>query len=328
MEFSELADFIDRRMRMSHVYQPVVLAALLGNGGRMSETELARGLLQEDLSQVEYYEQIVRNMVGKVLRSHKIVERDSATKEYSLSGFESLSNTEIESLILLCDRKLQEFLEKRGDQPWQHRRKSTGYISGTLRYEVLKAAKFHCELCGIAADKKALEVDHILPRNHDGGDEISNLQALCYSCNAMKRDRDDTDFREVRKSFDRTEGECPFCNIPEEKILAKNSLAIAFYDGFPVTEGHTLVVPLRHEASVFELGTAEHRACLDLMRKAREALIEKDSLVTGFNVGVNDGVSAGQTVFHCHWHLIPRRESDVENPRGGVRNTIPGKGDY
>ena len=328
MEFSELAEFIDRRMRMSHVYQPVVLAALLKNKGRMSETDLARGLLQEDLSQVEYYEQIVRNMVGKVLRRHNLIERDSATREYSLIGFESLSESEIESLVSQCETKLQEFLERRGGQPWQHRKKSTGYISGTLRYEVLKAAKFHCELCGIAADKKALEVDHILPRNHDGGDEISNLQALCYSCNAMKRDRDDTDFREVRKSFDHTEESCPFCNIPEEKILAKNSLALAFYDGFPVTEGHILVVPFRHEPSIFELGTAEHRACLDLLQESREALIQKDPLVSGFNVGVNDGASAGQTVFHCHWHLIPRRESDVENPRGGVRNTIPGKGDY
>ncbi len=328
MEFSELADFIDRRMRMSHVYQPVVLAALLGNKGRMSETDLARCLLQEDLSQVEYYEQIVRNMVGQVLRKHKVIERDSSNKEYSLIGFESLTESEVQSLVSKCDLKLQEFLEKRGDQPWQHRKKSTGYISGTLRYEVLKAAKFHCELCGIAADKKALEVDHILPRNHQGGDEISNLQALCYSCNAMKRDRDDTDFREVRKSFDHTEKDCPFCIVPEEKLLAHNSLAIAFYDNFPVTDGHVLVVPRRHEASLFELGTAELRACLDLLQKVREILIQDDSLVSGFNVGVNVGASAGQTVFHCHWHLIPRRESDVENPRGGVRNTIPGKGDY
>ena len=75
-----------------------------------------------------------------------------------------------------------------------------GMISGTQRYKVLKRTKFHCELCGISAEQKALEVDHIVPRNW-GGDDSENLQALCYSCNAMKRDRYDTDFRTVRDSF-------------------------------------------------------------------------------------------------------------------------------
>jgi 5-methylcytosine-specific restriction endonuclease McrA len=81
------------------------------------------------------------------------------------------------------------------------RRRSAGYISGTLRYEVLKAAKFRCELCGISAEERAVEVDHIRPRNKGGCDEISNLQAICHTCNAMKRDRDDTDFRAVKTAY-------------------------------------------------------------------------------------------------------------------------------
>ena len=97
---------------------------------------------------------------------------------------------------------------KRGDNVWEHRRKSSGYISGTLRYEILKRAKFRCELCGISAEQKALEVDHILSRNNGGSDEQSNLQALCYSCNAMKRDRDDTDFRQMNNSYEYREDDC------------------------------------------------------------------------------------------------------------------------
>jgi AcrR family transcriptional regulator len=138
---------------------------------------------------------------------------------------------------------LWEYVEKRGDAIWQHRRQTSGYISGTLRYEVLKKAKFRCELCGTPADERALEVDHITPRNKGGADEISNLQALCYSCNAMKRDRDDTDFRAVRASYDRRESECPFCVLGDRKIELQNGLALVLYDAFPVTDGHALVMP-------------------------------------------------------------------------------------
>ena len=81
--------------------------------------------------------------------------------------------------------KLRKYVGKRED-PWSHRRKSTGYVPGTQRYEVLKRARYRCELCGISAEYKALEVDHIIPRNKGGTDDASNLQALCYSCNSTK----------------------------------------------------------------------------------------------------------------------------------------------
>jgi len=113
--------------------------------------------------------------------------------------FQDLTPEQIEDLVSRCQSQLAAFLESRGEDPWRHRKRSAGYISGTLRYEVLKTAKGRCELCGISMEEKALEVAHIIPRNHGGSDDISNLQALCYSCNAMKRDRDATDFRAVKK---------------------------------------------------------------------------------------------------------------------------------
>jgi diadenosine tetraphosphate (Ap4A) HIT family hydrolase len=121
---------------------------------------------------------------------------------------------------------------------------------------------------------------------------------------------------------------CLFCAIPEERVLFRNELAYAIRDGFPVTHAHTLVIPKRHVADWFGLTPDELIACNDLLRQVRAEIMERDRTVAGFNVGANAGLAAGQTIFHCHIHLIPRRLGDVNNPRGGVRHTIPGKGNY
>ncbi len=121
---------------------------------------------------------------------------------------------------------------------------------------------------------------------------------------------------------------CAFCELPAERIVFQNELAIAFYDGYPVSEGHALVIPKRHVADYWGLTAAEREACHNLLDVLRKSIQQKDPLVTGFNIGLNAGASAGQTVFHCHFHLIPRRDGDVPNPRGGVRHVIPGKGHY
>lgn len=121
---------------------------------------------------------------------------------------------------------------------------------------------------------------------------------------------------------------CLFCTIPTERVLAANKLAYAILDGFPVTPLHALVIPRRHAPSYFELTPEELLACNDLLLRLRRDFTERDAAIAGFNIGVNAGEAAGQTVFHCHIHLIPRRAGDVENPRGGVRHVIPGKGFY
>ena len=122
------------------------------------------------------------------------------------------------------------------------------------------------------------------------------------------------------------EDACIFCNCKE--FVRQNPFAFAIADRFPVVKGHLLVCPRRHVASFFELTLSELDACFELLRAMRTRAMEQDAAVTGFNLGVNEGVDAGQTVMHCHIHLIPRRKGDVQNPVGGVRNVIPGKGDY
>ncbi len=121
---------------------------------------------------------------------------------------------------------------------------------------------------------------------------------------------------------------CLFCEIPKERIIASNSLAYAIRDNFPVTPLHTLVIPRRHVLDYFSLSQQELIACDDLLRQIKKEIEALDSNVDGFNIGMNSGASAGQTIFHCHIHLIPRRKGDVKEPRGGVRSIIAGKGNY
>jgi ATP adenylyltransferase len=326
-KYDELSDFISNQMRMSHIYQPVMLVELLQNNGSANVTDIAKALLLRDNSQIEYYEAITKNMVGRVLTKNRgLTEKLKNT--YSLKGFDELSPEEIDDLVGICIGKIDEYIERRGDRIWSHRKKSAGVISGTIRYEVLKDAKFRCELCGISAEEKALEVDHIVPRNTGGTDDRSNLQALCYSCNAMKRDRDDTDFRGIAQSYHDRESGCIFCEITDERIIAENELCYAIRDGFPVTEHHTLIIPKRHVVDFFDLYQPERNAAHSLLDQMKRSIEELDGSVSGFNVGINAGEDAGQTVFHCHVHLIPRRKGDVENPRGGVRGVVPGKRYY
>lgn len=112
----------------------------------------------------------------------------------------------------------------------------------------------------------------------------------------------------------------------KEKII-ENEYAFAVYDTYPVSEGHSLVVPKKEVSDIFELDKKEYLACYELVMQVRKFLIDVYQ-PQGFNVGINNGPVAGQTVTHAHIHIIPRYEGDVKNPRGGVRNIIPGKGDY
>ncbi len=121
---------------------------------------------------------------------------------------------------------------------------------------------------------------------------------------------------------------CVFCAMAQEHIIFANRLAFAVRDTTPVTPLHTLILPRRHVASYFELAGAEHGAIQTLIETVRIDILARDPGIQGFNIGVNVGEMAGQTIFHCHVHLIPRRVGDVADPRGGVRAIIPGKALY
>ena len=116
---------------------------------------------------------------------------------------------------------------------------------------------------------------------------------------------------------------CLFCSIKESGVVDENNFAYASYDTYPVTKYHCLIIPKRHIKDYIELSDPEVNACNQLIKKMKIEIETKDSSVKGFNVGTNSGQVAGQSIMHCHIHLIPRREGDVENPQGGVRSVIP-----
>ena len=116
---------------------------------------------------------------------------------------------------------------------------------------------------------------------------------------------------------------CLFCNISESGSAHENKFAYASYDSYPVSKHHCLIIPKRHIKSYFDLSNDELIACNELIKIVKEEIIIKDNTVRGFNVGCNIEKTAGQSIMHCHIHLIPRREGDVDNPQGGVRSVIP-----
>ena len=148
------------------------------------------------------------------------------------------------------------------------------------------------------------------------------------TCNTNKRAEDDTDFRDVANSYNNRIDDCIFCCGYADRVLDENELCFAIRDAYPVTKHHTLIIPKRHVANYFDLYQPELNAIHDLLNKQRDQIIALDSTITGFNVGVNEGTSAGQTIFHAHIHLIPRRDGDTNNPKGGVRGVIPAKQSY
>jgi len=121
---------------------------------------------------------------------------------------------------------------------------------------------------------------------------------------------------------------CLFCNTTNKEYVFENDLAFSTFDSYPVSEFHLLIVPKRHIKNYFELSNDEMIACNKIVLLSKNKIEQMDQSIRGFNIGINCGKAAGQTIMHCHIHLIPRREGDVENPQGGVRGVIPSKQHY
>jgi len=120
---------------------------------------------------------------------------------------------------------------------------------------------------------------------------------------------------------------CAFCTLPSARVIDENATAMVIRDGFPVSPGHTLLIPKRHSGSFFDLSEQERNDLLALLDRAKRVL-DAELQPQGYNIGINDGAAAGQTVPHLHMHLIPRFEGDLPDPRGGVRWVIPAKAKY
>ncbi len=120
---------------------------------------------------------------------------------------------------------------------------------------------------------------------------------------------------------------CPFCKLHEERIINECDLSITFLDSYPASPGHALIIPKRHVATYFEISKAEQNAIAEAIQKAK-LVLDREFYPDGYNIGINNGEAAGQSIKHLHVHLIPRYKGDVENPRGGVRWVIANQANY
>jgi len=220
-------------------------------------------------------------MVGKVLTGNGITRYERGT--YDLVGGEELSDVEREELLKLCRQRLDAFREQRGEEVFAHRSRHRTPISGSIKYRVLTRAKGRCECCGAHEHQRALEVDHIVPRNQGGSDDLSNLQALCFRCNAAKRDTDTTDFRGLQASYASREAGCVFCGLEGSgRVLLENELALCIADAYPVAPGHSLEIPRRHEADGLTLHQPEWNAVVELLKLRREQLGAHVASISGW----------------------------------------------
>ncbi|MCD4718978.1 MAG: HIT family protein [Desulfobacula sp.] len=126
----------------------------------------------------------------------------------------------------------------------------------------------------------------------------------------------------------KTTAHCLFCKVENLIVIAENKTSYAIRDSSPVSQSHMLIIPKRHCLDYFEMNRQERCDAHELIEMLKNKILKKDPTVKGFNIGINCGETAGQTVFHAHIHLIPRRENDTPNPRGGVRGVIPDKMNY
>ena len=121
---------------------------------------------------------------------------------------------------------------------------------------------------------------------------------------------------------------CLFCNTSKKEIIFENNLAFVAFDSYPVSQFHSLIITKKHIQNYFDLTNNELLACHSLILRIKNKINSEDNTVKGFNIGVNSEKVAGQSIFHCHIHLIPRRKGDVDNPQGGVRRVIPSRQYY
>ena len=202
MSTTDLKSFLVEEMSMTEVYQPVIIKELLKHGGSCTKDQLAAALADYDLSVKDYYRKIVMRWPKITLTKHKVVDYQRKGEKWNLIA----SFDDMDELVKICDSKISEWLEKKRDH------EKDPAVNESKRYRVLKRARSKCELCGIPAQLRPLDIDHIIPQSkadrygkvvlhgkHVPVHSEENLQVLCFKCNRAKRDHDRTDFRKRKK---------------------------------------------------------------------------------------------------------------------------------
>ena len=304
---------------MTGIYQPAVIKFLIKNDGKASLREIAKYLASIDEEIIAYYMQRLKVYPKEVLQKHGVAKIEKGSDSFEVIDGLKIEEKEKQEIEVICDDKIGNWIADNVDVE----RTSSGW--GKIRHQMISDHRF-CALCGLTPDDGVkLDIDHIIPKSKGGGNERENLQVLCHKCNRGKNNHLLNSALEAKELHRKVDSTCVFCNISKERIAFENEYFWGIWDSYPVTEFHLLVVPKRHVETTVELTQQEWAFLHESFSQGRSIVSSKDKSVEGYNVGFNVGESAGQTVMHAHFHIIPRRKGDVENPRGGIRGVIPDK---
>lgn len=293
MDYDDLYDFIHNKMSMTHVYQPIMLKALIeSKDNTATVTDIARKFLNEDVTQLRYYEKIVKRWPHDTLvRRRKVVQYDKKSKSYSMD-LKDMTDEQKQRLKEICDLRLDEFIDK-DPQIRKLRELDAKSISGSLRYDILSKCGGVCVACGRSAGSVLIDIDHIIPVSLGGKTIPENLQALCYQCNREKRNRDELDFIKNRKRLQFRHHQCNLCS--RKDIIHENELVCAVGADSP------LIMPKRHVGSFGELMPSERQLSMDLLDIVMNQMREKRD-VSGFDITGSDSPKNG----HYHINIIPK----------------------
>lgn len=295
MDYTELENFIKKEMRMTHIYQPIMIKTLLESKGNTATVEqIARRFLNEDSAQLEYYKRITKRWPHQILKKHNVVSYRKNI--YTLLLEEEISREQRQKLIEFCDLRLYEFID-RDPLIRKFRELDKSSLSGSLRYDVLSRSKGMCVACGAKSTEASMHIDHIIPRSLGGRTEIGNLQALCYRCNTEKRNRDETDFLRWHNRLKYRNRGCTLCEKPP--WAKSNGLAYAL-TAQETKKGHSLVIPNRHVGSFIDMIPSERSLCLAMVDEVIKDIREEAS-ITKFNVSGFDNMHEN----HCCIKISP-----------------------
>ena len=322
MNYEELIDFITNHMPLGHLDEPRLIDALLDKGGIATVGQIAQAYLDQDDGQRRHCENRIRQMPMPALNRIQVVTREG---EWVKLNAPRLTSHQTSQLRMLCEQSMREFTQDFGHNLWDYQMGAPDPVPNSVRYRVLTLAGRRCALCGMSAEQTDLLVNHIIPRSRGGSNELKNLQALCATCHQGKKIKDGQEVSDISLAYD---PECKFCWQRPRWPVETHGSVWAHRDGHPVSEGHHLVIPVRHTAELFTMSVRERRDADTLIRLLRSKLLREDDSIEGFNVGMNCGAEAGQSIFHAHWHLIPRRKNDSKAKKGGIRGVIPERMEY
>ena len=295
MDFQELEHFIEKKMRMTHIYQPLMIKTLLESNNIASVEQIARGFLVNDQPQLDYYKKIVKKWPHKTLKSHKVVDYEKG--KYTLL-LDDCTNEDRTKLITLCDKRLKEFIDK---DPWirTFRALDKKSISGNIRYDTLAKSKGVCVACGKNSMQALLHVDHIIPYSLGGETEPHNLQTLCSACNLEKNNLDDTDFIKSHLRMKYRRKDCIFCD-PRD-MITENRLACAIHG----MESDVVVIPKRHVHRYSDLLPAEKSLCRRLVDDIQIHAKKTNTSIRGFSTNYELAYDAPETD-HCCISITPK----------------------